>query len=280
MGSEVLPLLITGGTGKIGRLLRGAWPWAMRAGLRPIWQARREVRGCVTWDILHEPCPPGLASGIVLALAGGRSDLPANVTLTLAALEAAAAQGARHVFLASSSTVYTPGPGLSEDMPVAPASPYGEAKAEMEAAAFAWARGRSGGPGITSLRIGNVLGADALIAGAARPVVLDPAPGGRGPVRSYIGPLTLAAVFGRLATMAAAGEPLPAVLNVAAPKPVALADLLDAAGLAWSFGAEHPGIVPQKTFDTARLRALQRLPPQASQPAGMIAEWRQLGGVP
>lgn len=279
MGAEVLPFLITGGTGRIGRLLREAMPWAMRAGLRPIWQARREVPGCAFWDILHQPCPEGLASGVVLALAGGRADLPANTTLTLATLEAAAAQGARHVLVASSSQVYAPGDGRSETTPVAPATDYGAAKVAMEAAARAWKASRPGGPGLTLLRIGNVVGADALLRGAPRPVVLDPAPGGRGPVRSYIGPATLAAVFGRLAVMAAAREPLPEVLNVAAPKPVAMADLLDAAGLDWSFGADRPGIVPRMVLDTTPLRALQRMPPQASLPAAMVAEWRQLGGL-
>jgi hypothetical protein len=107
-------------------------------------------------------------------------------------------------------------------------------------------------------------------------VVLDPAPGGRGPVRSYIGPRSLSGVLARLAVMAAEGTALPALLNIAAPRPVAMADLLDAAGRVWRFGPDHPGIVPRVVFDTARLGSILRLPPQASQPAAMVAEWRQL----
>ena len=66
------------------------------------------------------------------------------------------------------------------------------------------------------------------------------------------------------------------VLNVAAPRPVAMGALLDAAGLPWAFGAPDPAVLPCVTLDTRRLQALVRLPPNASQPRAMVAEWRNL----
>lgn len=275
MAAEAVPLLVLGSTGRIGAILRRNWPFALRGGLRPVWQARDGRPGCLAWDILHEPAPRW-AEGVVLCLAGGRVDGDGNTALALAALHAAAAQGARHVFLASSAAVYAPGEGLTEDAPPAPPAAYGEAKARMEAAALDW-QSRNPGPGLTILRIGNIAGADALLGGAgARPVVLDPTPDGIGPRRSYIGPVTLAAVLAHLASRAAARDPLPPVLNIATPRPVAMADLLTAAGLPWAFGPANSAVIPVVSLDTTRLQSLLRLPPFAGQPAAMVKEWRSM----
>lgn len=280
MAARVAPLLVTGGNGRIGRFLRAAWPWAIRDGLRPVWQSRRDIPGCMTWDILGEECPAGLAAGIVIGLAG-RGDPAAEPALALRTLDAAAAQGARHVFLASSAAVYGPGEGLAEGADIAPVTDYGRAKAAMEAAAADWSARRGGGaPGVTLLRIGNVVGAGRLFERGDGPKTIGEAPEGRGPLRSWIGPGTLAAVLARLATEAVGGAALPQVLNVAAPVPRPMADLLDASGIAWSFGPEEPGTLPRVTLDTARLRGIVRLPPQASSARGMVGEWRFLEQVP
>lgn len=274
MAAEALPLLITGGTGRIGTVLHDFWPWAMKGGLRPIWQARRAAPGFLGWDILSEPAPPW-AGGIVLHLAGGRADPQAEVPIALATLAAALEQGARHVFLASSSAVYPAGKDLTEDTPPAPDDAYGRAKRAMEEAALDWQARH--GTGLTILRIGNVAGADALLgARRAGPVTLDPCIP-LGPVRSYIGPITLSAVLARLATLAAARMALPTILNIAAPRPVAMGALLDAAGLRWSFGPT-PAARPEVTLDTSRLQSLVRLPPNASQPRAIVAEWRNVTG--
>lgn len=326
MAVEAVPLLILGGTGRIGTILHDCWPWAMRDGLRPIWQARRATPGFLEWNILHAP-PPPWAGGIVLHLAGGRADPAAEVPLARAVLAAAAAQRARHVFLASSAAVYAPGADLDEAAAVEPPSAYGRIKRAMERAALDW-HALHADTGLTILRIGNVAGADALLGGAGlaqlaangghgalaagtashvpapdpppdrpvtadrpgsalrrvpctatppAPITLDPVAGAPlGPLRSYIGPVTLSAVLARLARLAAAGAPLPVVLNVAAPRPVAMGALLDAAGLPWAFGAPDPAVLPCVTLDTSRLQALVRLPPNASQPRAMVAEWRNL----
>ncbi|HMO70364.1 MAG TPA: epimerase, partial [Paracoccaceae bacterium] len=67
-----------------------------------------------------------------------------------------------------------------------------------------------------------------------------------------------------------------AALNLsAAPRPAGMADLLEAAGLPWAWGPK-PALLPAVTLDTEALSALIPLPPQASDPARMVAEWRAL----
>ncbi|HMO06788.1 MAG TPA: epimerase, partial [Paracoccaceae bacterium] len=78
-----------------------------------------------------------------------------------------------------------------------------------------------------------------------------------------------------LVARAARGEGLPQVLNLAAPRPAGMADLLEAAGLPWAWGPK-PALLPAVTLDTEALSALIPLPPQASDPARMVAEWRAL----
>lgn len=277
---RTVPLLVLGATGRIGGALRAGWPVQLRDGLRPVWQARVARPGFLHWDMLAEPCPPLAASGVVLCLAGvTRGDgLDLNSTLALAALQAAADQGARHVFLCSSAAVYQPAEtALAETAPTVPAGAYGAAKLAMERAALAYARPAE--MGLTLLRIGNIAGLDALLGNARDgvPVVLDPVPGAEGgPVRSYIGPLTLGSVLAHLAGMAARHEPLPAVLNIATPQPVTMAALLDAAGQAWHYGPPNSAVIPRVALNTARLQGLIRLPPSAGLPDTMVREWRGL----
>lgn len=276
--SDMIPLLITGGNGRIGRVLR-ATGMAID-GLHPIWQARRAAPGFLAWDILNEACPEGVAGGVVLALAGGTKhtgpDMALNAPLAMAACHAARKQGARHVFLASSAAVYgVSDTDFNEESPCAAVSAYGAAKLRMEREAIVWHRGQAA-PGLTLLRIGNIAGLDALLGGVLPgvPVVLDPVAGtDDGPVRSYIGPVTLAAVFAGLVRMAATGAALPLALNIAAPAPVGMAALLDAAELPWHFGAPNPKALARVALKTDRLHRLVPLPPEAGAPAEMVAEW-------
>jgi nucleoside-diphosphate-sugar epimerase len=275
-----LPLLVMGGTGRIAGMLRAAWADAPPPGLLPLWQARSPRPGFLHWDILSCACPEGVAAGVILCLAGGRADTPETATaLALAALRAARDQSGRHVFIASSAAVYGPGVGLAEDTDPRPANPYGLAKVAMERAALEFVTPR-GTPGLTLLRIGNVAGCDALLGGHHKgPVILDPVPGREGgPVRSYIGPASLARVIAALCAQAAAGARLPRILNIAAPRPVAMADLLVAAGMDWAYGPPNPQVIPSVTYDTATLQALVPLSATASDPTTMVAEWRQLSG--
>lgn len=275
-----VPFLVMGATGRIGQVIRSQ---TLAPELLPIWQARRPKSGFLTWDILAEPCPNSAASGVTICLAGviqgGAEDLAQNESLALAACRAAIEQGGKHVFLASSASVYgssqTP---LREDAHLAPISAYGEAKAAAERAAQAAMR--EGGPGLTILRIGNIARLDALL-GAMKPDVpvrLDAVAGEpRGPVRSYIGPVSLAHALVQLAGLAARGVVLPRVINVAAGA-VSMADLLDAAGANWSFYDKNTKVIPRVEMDLTVLHRLFDLPPQAVDPAAMVAEWREWAG--
>lgn len=275
------PLIVLGSGGRIGRMLRLLWA-GPPPGLCPVWHARSEPADLL-WDMTL-PCPGNLPSGAVfLVLAGvtdSRTPMDRNATLALAACAAAADSGARHVFLLSSGAVYGPGSSvaMAESLPMAPANPYGLAKQRMEEQALACADTAS--PGLTILRLGNLAGADALLGRMqpGLPVVLDPVPGGTGgPVRSYIGPRSLADVLARLAGLAAGGADLPRVLNIAAGA-VSMADLLNAAGQPWHFGPPNPAVVARVVLDTALLQSLCPLPPEAGQASAMVAEWRGLGG--
>lgn len=262
-------ICVLGATGRLGAILRRQWDRAPAGAVR--WQARpgaaTEV-DWVQWDMLAEPWPADLRlpGGVILNLAGvtggEASALEANVDLGLAGCEAAQRSGAAHVFLCSSSAVYGRGgatiKAFSEDDPAHPASAYGAAKLRLEAAALDWAS-HPDRPGITLLRIGNVLGADALIGGArsGRMISLDPVPGQpEGPMRSYIGPRGLARVLWRLAELAEAGTGLPQVLNIAAPAAVGMAELLEAGRIPWQWGPANPAVLARLVLDTARLEVI------------------------
>lgn len=132
-------------------------------------------------------------------------------------------------------------------------------------------------PGVTCLRLGNVAGTDMLGRSVAsrNPLVLDRFADGHGPRRSYIGIGGLARVLGTLMARAMAGEALPFVLNVAAPRPVAMSDLLTAWGRAWTWRPAPPAALQTVTMDTGRLAALHVFTEADSDPAAMAAEWTE-----
>ena len=263
------PVVVVGATGRIGRVLRAVWgPKAA------VWQARRDVPGHVLWDPLTARCPIALRGSVVICLAGvTRGDaLGLNTDLALAVMRAADDGGAARVLVASSAAVYPPSDrDMAEGDAPDPQSPYGRAKAAMEAAVLA-----APGPARSVLRIGNVVGADALIGGARPgvPVVLDPVPGvDGGPLRSWIGPVTLARVLRELCGI----RDLPPVLNVAQPGPLRMAALLEAAGIPWRYGPARPGVVGRATMDVTSISGLlePHVPPATGE--GLVAEWRGLG---
>lgn len=232
-----LSLLVVGGSGRLGRLMRRAWPLA-GAGVRPLWQARMaeafagEGGPDLVFDPLAEPDAFGAAVGgadaVLMLAAPVRGDAAALACTTdLARAAVVAAQG-RPLFLASSAAVYgaSEGPCREADPP-APCSDYGRAKLAMEAAV-------AGAPGVVVLRIGNVVGADALLGSRSEGVRrLDVFADGRAPRRSCIGPQALVRALARLVRLAVAGAELPGVLNLALPGMVGMEALLDAAGEPW-----------------------------------------------
>lgn len=289
------PILITGSNGRIGRVLQQVWPQLPHPGFAPIWQARTSAKPPEThlnWDMLAAPYRgPDLSGGVLLNLAGvtpgtakdAAKDMADNTALAMAACTTAQTMGLRHIFIVSSAAVYGPGDGvdLTEDAPLSPANPYGHAKLEMERQVLAWHARQPAPPRLTILRIGNIVGLDALI-GAAQPGVetlLDPvdnAPGG--PVRSYIGPRSLAQVLAQLCSAAITAHPLPAILNITAAPAVAMADLLAAAGQPWRYGPANPAVIARVVLSADRLTTLFPHPPTT--PAAMIAEWRSLQRAP
>ncbi|WP_372886607.1 NAD-dependent epimerase/dehydratase family protein [Shimia sp.] len=280
-----------GASSRLARLLSRAWPEDFPA--RLTWQSRGPVAGLdvVAMPLLEDPEKlAALCAGadVVLNLAGvvpthaaragAAVDFADNSRLALAALEAAREAGVGHVFLISSAAVYGAADHpQDETSPPAPSGAYGRAKAEMEAAALNWqqAAGASA-PGVSLLRLGNIVGADALIGAAGGgPVWLDRFADGRSPLRSYIGPATLARVLAALMARATAGQALPALLNVAAPEPVEMQDLCRAAGLDWQPRAAPATAIARLVLDTRRLQQLYRFSAADSRAAEMVAQFRK-----
>ncbi|MEO5614326.1 MAG: NAD-dependent epimerase/dehydratase family protein, partial [Cypionkella sp.] len=200
--------------------------------------------------------------------------LALSAQLAEACCVAAAQAGIGQVLLASSSAVYGVNGGLAchEDTPTHPVNDYGRSKLEAEAVADRW---RARGLAITALRIGNVAGADALLAGITpgQPTKIDCFIDGTGPVRSYIGPITLADVLARLL-----GQKLPPVLNIGAPNPVAMADLAQAAGADWQYQPAPATAYQRIVLDCRLLAQHYSFTENQSDAAAMVAEWSATKG--
>lgn len=277
-GMHFRRILVIGATGRLGAILRGCWP----AG-HARWLARTPSGGAGGWiacDPLTDPEALARAAagcGVILCLAGvtparaaAGAAMADNTALALAAVRAGAAAGAR-VLLTSSAAVYGARAGLlTETGPLAPVSDYGRAKAAMETRATAL--GRDLGVPVTSLRIGNVAGSDAILGGWRPGFRLDRFADGRTPRRSYIGPVTLARVLEDLA----AARRLPPVLNVATPGVVDMGALLNAAGLGWTPRAAPAGAIAEVRLDVSALEGFTSFAPVDSLPETMIAEWQKL----
>lgn len=279
-----MQVLITGAAGGLGQIVRAAWADRKPHGLHPIWSVRAAPdTDFLQWDILSDPAPTLPKGCIILHFAGqlrgNASTLAANAKMALLVCGAAKAAGVKHVFFASSAAIYGPSDvDLSEVHPPDPRSDYGRAKLDMERDVLCWAqRAGQDGPGITCLRIGNVLGADALFgqAKAGHEIVLDAVPGQTGgPMRSYIGPGEFAQVLARLVRQVAANADMPKILNVATPGAVFMADLLSAGNFPFRFGPVNHAVFPKVSLSTARLAAL--VPLGAMRAPEMVQEWRQL----
>jgi len=285
-----LKLLILGATGRIGRLLSPALGRAAGDTITLIQQARQPdqagAAGWVAWDILADP--DGAARlmqqtgsiDAVLCLAGvtpPHAPLDDNRRLALAALDLGRQLGAARVFLASSAAVYGPPDSalpLAETTTPQPLSAYGHAKLDMERAVARWHRARHTAqpppPAVSCLRIGNVAGADQLLLNAAHggPVVLDRFADGASPLRSYIGPETLARVVMSLLWT----ETLPAILNVAAPHPVYMDALLSARGIDWQRRPAPPDAAPVICLDTSALQAVHDFCADDTAPWDMVRQ--------
>jgi UDP-glucose 4-epimerase len=283
-------VLVTGGSGRVGRMLRRGWAQhsadAACAQMQFVFQTRTATAEHAldfVWDGAG-PLPAAARDAgpidcmIVLAGVVPRvgADLNANRAIGEASLHAAAQLGIPAVLLASSSAVY--GTRLTRgfherDAPL-PENDYGRAKLEMERACAPLAQAL--GVRLCALRIGNVAGADALLINAAalpegRALRIDCFADGQTPLRSYIGPLTLCDV---LCSLVQAGPALPGCLNIAAPHPVLMGALAQAAQVPVDLVAAQGTAHQHVTLDCAALDAFHAFPPAAATPQEMVRQWR------
>lgn len=189
-----------------------------------------------------------------------------NVHLVEDLLANAAKAGAAHVVLPSSAAVYGAGGDtpFDEKDSLRPITCYGVSKFRMEEVARSFSA-NSTSPAITILRIGNIVGADALNAAANRhlkagtPIPLHRFPDGTAALRSYIGPRDLFDVV-RACSKPHVGPPR--VINVAHPQTVTLDAVLRAyrthqiPDLKWIDTPAPDGIPHRVTLSTRRAQSL------------------------
>ncbi len=206
---------------------------------------------------------------LIGATPGAGVDFGLNVEVANAVC--AAAQGA-HVFLASSMAVYghMEQPACESSEPQSP-NAYGASKFEMEQVAGSF------GARVTSLRLGNVMGADMLAGNLASgaEMKLHIFPDGRGPRRSYIDPEKLADCLQRLFELAASDQPLPAVLNVSSNPALDMGDILRAMGIGFQEIEAPEQALQSAEMDISRLTALI---PEMANPVPVkdaVAAWRR-----
>jgi nucleoside-diphosphate-sugar epimerase len=203
-------------------------------------------------------------------------DLSLNTDIAIACLSAAMEAKIPRVLIASSSAVYGTGDGtpFAEAAECNPVNDYGWAKFAMENACRVMA---GSDVEICCLRIGNVAGADALLLNVARmglnnPVMIDTFADGRGPVRSYIGPKSLARV---LSTIALQEATLPPVLNIASPCAISMDALATAAEHPWH-AQPAPANMPQSiTLDISLLRQSCDFSSEESCASEMVLQWKE-----
>lgn len=291
-------VVVFGASGRLGRLLQGIWASDGPGRLNALWIGRREhaaMRGekYVSMDILETPAAElrDIMAGAeaVLNLAG-QTDMAAVKTplkreqelvdhaRIAEKLVKAAAKAGTPLLTASSAAVYgalgADGQALHEDMEL-PALPllsdYGAAKRQAEDAAREAAS--TWGGKLTTLRIGNVAGVDAALGGWRPGFTLDRFPNGVTPRRSYIGPVQFAGTMRSLLEQAA-DPALPAVINVAAPGTIEMADVLREAHLAFEIRPAPQHAIAAVQLDVSRLLARVPISNEAGTAANLIAEWK------
>ena len=247
-------ILITGSGGRLGRLIYAARQLEGVPGAEVVFQSRGAGR-----DVQWQPGAPVAqlpdCDALVAlwgATSGSAEDLAVNARLVALSRQVAQDCGAQMVFHLSSAAVYGPGARLAETARLAPRTPYGTAKVEMER------RVRKGGAGVQEcvLRLANVVGADSLAVALTSngAVTLDRFEGGRGPMRSYIGATDLLRVLSALAK--AETDSLPFALNIAAAAPVGMDDLARAAGKRVTWRTAPAQAVQEVSLDTGLMQSL------------------------
>ncbi|MCA0920378.1 NAD-dependent epimerase/dehydratase family protein [Pseudooceanicola nanhaiensis] len=279
-------VIVLGAGGRLGRILRRVWSSGQVAGRDITWVSRNPISSISTEkSVIWGPgasvaeLPRGAS---VLALWGvtpgpGR-DLDANVSLALDAQRLARRIGADRVLHCSSSAIYAPDARpQDETAPPAPPNAYGRAKREMEQALLARRGALPDDPRACVMRLTNIGAADSLFGSldSGAPMVIDQFADGTGPARSYLAPLDLAAALRVLLTYPL--EDLPALINLAGPAPVAMADLARTAGRAFDWRPAPAGAMPMVNLDTTLQTRLIGPLPDSADPQALIRQWQEFG---
>lgn len=268
-------ILVTGANGRLGRLLRGAARQLPAGSASFVFAARSGPSDLPAFEAqsIPEGLPPvDMVVGLWGVTSGSPAELAANSQLCYATRALARATGARMAIHLSSAGVYGPGEDLAETSAALPASDYGRAKLDMERAVAAF---DTDDIAHCCLRLANVVGADSLAPALSGDVAvtLTRFPDERGPLRSYIAPGHLLAVFSALSALPSSR--LPGILNVAASTPVEMEALARAAGKRVNWKPVTPADRQRVTLSTARLAALLPGLGLPKTPQEMIADWQQ-----
>lgn len=244
---DTIRLAVTGANGRIGQILQAAVRLGGAEGLQFFWLGRKD------WDIISERSFDFPSCDAVLDLSGitKGEGMEQNPILAANVARQSLRIKAKHFFF-STAGVYPGGThDFSEEDAPLPSGLYGASKLASETAL------RQIVPDAVVLRVGNVAGADALLAGNRKgSAVLDQTDDGRGPIRSYIGPKTLVETLFRLVQRLGVGRPVPNILNLSQPGELAMAQLLTAARFDWRFHPDRFAPIPRAVMSTDRIETI------------------------
>jgi UDP-glucose 4-epimerase len=235
-----------------------------------LWQVNDRYDALDQW-ICSQAAPPKTMIVLAGATHHRGTNFDINTKIAEHCCKAAAALGIHRILLASSAAVYGNhlNRAFSEADTPRPTSQYGMAKLNMELTCQRW----SGKLEIVCLRIGNVVGADALLAKRAlrdkSELLIDCFNDGSTPERSYIGPKSMATALVELAEL---NTQLPPILNFAAPAPVQMGDLATAANVKWRKKSRTDSVGKSITMDSSRLWDLLPSIRCTSDPKEMVEE--------
>ncbi|MBX7460388.1 NAD-dependent epimerase/dehydratase family protein [Qipengyuania huizhouensis] len=285
-------IVLVGASGRVGQLVSVAWQQQNFQSPQFVRQFRGEgvanKPDQLSWDPMEgsgalrdwTETYGEISAMIVLAGTTPRTgqDLSLNATIADRCIVASRDAEVPRVLMASSSAVYgiggNNGPILESSI-CKPLGAYGEAKLEMERVCIEW---RQRGVDVSCLRIGNVAGADALLlnlieADEGAPVMIDIYDDGMGPIRSYLGPESLANVLSALAT---SSRSLPSVINIAAPAPIAMEELANSAGHLWAPRYVADNSTQRIVLDCSLLGEFYSFSSEECKPAEMVRQWKNV----